>query len=219
MDVEDALGRAQLHAHRLCDEAMVKAQGLFAIWDTYNTAENPLRGPLSYSEASISINQMATSVLHETILILVASMDVRGRSTLEKTNRVSFPIVRELLSRPGVMGDVLARADIPIANKQAFDRYCSALDRLDVEQPNRLQRLRHFRDEYLAHHLDFPVGRTPPLMSDITTMLAELSNIAADLQNALYGQHVDWEHRRVQMRESALSLWSLVAKGSGWRGK
>lgn len=210
----DALKRAELNAHRLCDRAIVRAQESYVIWQTFNSSDNPLRRPMMENPAAHAINAMSAAVLNEVILLLVASTDRRGRFSLEQTNKVSFPIALELLSIPGVMDEVFRRSNNTEINCASFERYRAAIERLHSEQPNRLRLLRNYRDEFLAHHLDFPAGRPPPIVNDITTMLAELSAIAADLELTLYARRVVWEERVIAMRTSAQTAWTLIAQSA-----
>lgn len=155
-------------------------------------------------------------------MIIVRSFD-RARDPLE-TDRVSFPIALALVDLPGVQ-DVLelrARnwfADGWLADKNADGCLAAlrlmraSLTRLSSEEPNRQQRQRDFRDEFLAHNLDFQIERARPVIADIGGMLDELTQLSDYAELAFNGASTDWEPFEEDTRRRADQLWTLIRRG------
>jgi hypothetical protein len=218
--------RLATYSARLRTGSLTRAKALWSVWQSYNDAQNPLRDDrLPHHQGSATLNLMASAVLHETIMILVRAFDRPGQRGPFRTDKVSFPVVLALVEQVGVRAEVEQRArnwlpdgwqgdENARACLQAIDTIAAILARLDVEQPNRQRRLRDFRDEFLAHNLEFDDRRDAPIFHDITTLLDELTELSDAAELAFNGNNVHWDVLHGDMQLSAASLWAAIHEGA-----
>lgn len=130
----------------------------------------------------------------------------------------------ELVRQPGVLDELEQRArnwhDGFNADESA--RTCrnelalmeAGVERLQAEEPSRHQRLRSFRDEFLAHNLTFEEERERPIIGDVTGILNELTELSNQTELAINGANVIWEPLEADIRQRADALWQRV-RGEG----
>jgi hypothetical protein len=78
--------------------------------------------------------------------------------------------------------------------------------------PNRLKRLRDFRDEALAHELWRETPREAPQYDDLWALVDEAKACIADVELIVEGADIGWGG--VDVRKSAQWLWDTVAAAS-----
>ena len=212
---DEALDRCRLYASRLEDSILKRGRDLLTIWDSSNAHDNPLRNVSGPDGKAVAINLMMSACLHEVILIVCAALDGRkGNRPLRTSNLVSFPIVAELMQEAGDEADVLDAEHLQIATL-ARQRFLKRVADLAVNpSAERLQRLRAFRDDHLAHALDQQELRTPPMLSDIHSLMDEACILSGDCQLALFGKRTTWREDLVTVKESIDAIWRIIARAS-----
>jgi hypothetical protein len=223
---EQIADRLADYSSRLYSGSITRARSLWGIWSSYNSPENPLRAiGVDRSRSAVVVNILATATLHETIMIAVRALDDPGRSGLFKTNRVSFPVLAGLADQAGVRAELRSRARVWIEDGwqadqneeiclNALNSLNEHLERLQHEEPNRQKLLRDFRDEFLAHNLEFESDRARPLIGDITSMLEELTQLSNLAQLAFNGASTVWEPFQQDISRLADLLWRQIRDGS-----
>jgi len=222
MNTAQIISRLEGYSKRLRG-SVVQAQCLKSTFQSLNENEN-WRQAISRSRATSAANIMQHAVLRELILILVRVFD-RPRGPIEKSEKVSFPVISQWLEKDDVRDALIAnarnwfpagyRADENEASvRDATQRLRDGLHRLATETPNREKRLRQFRDEFLAHELHFEIARDKPLFGHIYEMVDEVTSLAEAASLAVEGTSVAWNFADDGMRESADALWSAVAKAA-----
>ena len=218
--------RLATYSTRLRTGSLTRAKALWSVWQSYNDAHNPLRDDrLPRHQGSATLNLMASAVLHETIMIVVRAFDRAGQRGPFRTDKVSFPVLLALVEQAGVREELEQRARIWLpdgwqgdenarACLQAIDAIAAILARLDAEQPNRQRRLRDFRDEFLAHNLQFDFRRDAPIFNDVTTLIDELTQLSDAAELAFNGNAVHWDVLNGDMQQSAASLWAAIRVGA-----
>jgi hypothetical protein len=155
---------------------------------------------------------------------LVRVFDQPGHRGLERSDKVSFPVVLGWLERPEIEAALRARArgwfiDGYRADKNegtvvdAIARLRDNLARIGGEQPNRQTRLRDFRDEFLAHELHIEVPRDKPLFGHIGEMCEEIKALSEAASLAIEGSTTAWNFVDGEMSQSADEFWRRVAEG------
>lgn len=218
--------RLATYSTRLRTGSLTRAKALWSVWQSYNDAQNPLRDDrLPHHQGSATLNLMASAVLHETIMIVVRAFDRPGQRGPFRTDKVSFPVLLALVEQTGVYEELEQRARSWLPDEwqgdenaraclQAVNEIAATLTRLDAEQPNRQRRLRDFRDEFLAHNLQFDARRDAPIFHDITTLLDELTQLSDAAELAFNGNSVHWDVLNGDMQRSAASLWAAIREGA-----
>ena len=214
--------RLEEYATILRTGSISRAIGLWTIWQSYNEENNPLRDDrLDRSAASAALNTLASAAMHETIMIVVRVFDKHGRGGRV---RVSFPVLGKLIKNADVREVVESRAkswlpdgDLAEENVQAvrtaIEGFERRLGKVLSEKPNRLERLRNFRNEFLAHNLKFEQERDRPILRDITGLLEEARALSDQASIAFGGSMVVWEPLENDADRSASELWRLVRQG------
>ena len=226
MSPDGIADRLSAYSDRLRSGSITRAKALWSTWRSYNDSLNPLRSAeVPRHRGAGAVDLLASAALHESIIIIVRAFARPGRGGVLQTNRVSFPILAELSTINGVRDELEARArrwhpdglredENARGSMEALDRMVSRIDGLLVEDPNRQQRLRNFRDEFLAHNLEIEVKRESPVFRDITELLDELTHLSDDAEFAFSGNHLDWGVFNDQAKENAESLWEVIRRGA-----
>lgn len=211
----EARERCHSYSYRLEDSVLNRGRDLLAMWDSYNSAENPLRHVSGPDGKAVAINLMMSACLHEAMLTICAVLDVRRNTRpLRTSNLVSFPVVAELMQVDDFKNEDLD-ADDAAGKRLARARFLSRVQALN-EPPvvETLTRLRDFRNDFLAHALDQQSMRTPPMLGDIHALMDQACILSGDCQLALFGKRVTWEYELVTARESVDAIWRVIARAS-----
>lgn len=174
------------------------------------------RNQLARSVGSPAIFLYENAALREQVIILTRVFDP------PRSNRLSFPVVRDLLAKPGITEHFIkdARETWPILNpdeseaivRQQIEQLCSRLDRLANEEPNRLKMLRDYRNTNIAHELWHEVPRQNPQFQHVWDITAEARACAESVKLVIEGSAVGWADGMVT--RSATWLWDAVADAS-----
>lgn len=221
LTTEQAVQRLATYSERL-RQSVYQAMSLYACFQALNDSPEP-RTAVNTTPAKAAANIIQHAMLRELILILVRVFDGRGHYPLEATDKVSFPVILEWVTQPLIEADLIAKARLWFADghranenetsvKAAIDQLRSSLARLDAEIPNRQQRLRDFRDGFLAHELRRDIPRDPPLFGDISSLLDEIRLLSEAVSLAIEGKSTHWDNLEDECRGSADWLWDRVAK-------
>lgn len=216
----ETVERLTAYAERLHDN-VAQAKVLFACFQSLNENRD-LHERIVNTPAALASNTLMNSVLRELIIIVVRAFDKRGSYKLEKTDKVTFPIVAEWIALEPIHNLLIERArnwfDGFNADKseatvrEAIADLNERLKKLQTENPNRQQRLRHFRDGFLAHDLHRPVPKDPPLFGDIGALLEEIRLLSESATLVILGSEVGWEVLDDQVKQSADWLWEKVGQ-------
>lgn len=176
------------------------------------------RKRLARSAASPAIFLYENAALREQVIILTRVFDPPGR------NRLSFPVVRELLAKPGVAEHFVqdARKTWPLQDpdqseatvRQHIVELGARLDGLANEEPSRLQMLRDFRNTNIAHELWHEVPRQNPQFQHVWDITNEAKACAESVKLVVEGAAVGWADGMVT--RSATWLWDTVADAVKW---
>ena len=132
-------------------------------------------------------------------------------------NRMSFPVCRELLALPDVMGLLLEQSEewneLGAENRNRvtarYQAFLAGLVALENEQPNRVRLVRGFRDENIAHELRFDVLPQRPQYDHIHGLIDEASTLASHLAMVASGEAIHWLDGDIN--RSTTWLWDAVA--------
>lgn len=222
MNTEQIITRLDLYSKRL-RQSVTQALCLNSTFQSLNENEE-WRTAIAGNRVAAAANIVQHAVLRELILIVVRVFD-QPRRKLETSDKVSFPVISMWLEREDVRDELLRRArgwfgdgyradENEASVRDAIKRLKDSLDRLAAENPNREKRLRHFRDEFLAHELHFEIPRDKPLFGHIYEMIDEIKALSEATSLAVEGSSVAWNFVNEEMRESADELWRLAATPS-----
>lgn len=219
--VEETIERLATYTDRLYQSA-TQAKVLYACFQSLNENKE-LRDRIAKTPAASASNIMMHAALRELMIVLVRVFDRPGYRGIDKSDKVTFPIIAEWLQREPIRNALLERArnwfdDGYLADrneesaKAAMDDLHRRLDRLQTEQPNRQQLLRDFRDGFLAHELERQIPRDPPLFGHIGEMLEEVRLLSEAASLAIQGNEIAWEPLDDQITRSADWLWHRVGE-------
>lgn len=216
---EQTIERLTTYSKRL-HGSISQAKILYVFFQSLND-NRELRDRINGTEANIATNLLMHAVLRELILILVRVFDGPGRYGIERSDKVTFPIIAQWLEREPIRAALLERAQhwfedgykaeqnaatVSAAIKGLQDR----LDRLRHENPNREKLLRDFRDGFLAHELHCAIPRDPPLFGHIGTLLDEIRLLSEGTSLIIEGAEIHWDNLDDRIRTSADWLWNRV---------
>lgn len=213
--------RLQKQAEIVYGRCTTRALALWDIWQSYNAQNGPAHDHKigNFSEAR-PFSWLMQSALHETIIVITRAFDSSGKFGAARSNRVSFPVMLELLKQPGVRDEIIARAEqwLDSSNpphhrkivNEAIAEFEDILSRLATEMPNRLRRLRDYRDDFLAHNLVHDAEREKPIFQDVSGLLEEMVALTERSILAFSGHELAWEALRAAVRDGAEELWSAV---------
>lgn len=218
---DETIKRLAAYTERLYQSA-TQAKVLNACFQSLNENKK-LRERIAKTPAASASNILMHAALRELMMILVRVFDRPGNRGIEKSDKVTFPIIAEWLKREPIRKALLERArnwfdDGYLADrneesaKAAMDDLHHRLDRLQTEQPNRQQLLRDFRDGFLAHELERQMSRDPPLFGHIGEMLEEVRLLSEAASLAIRGTEIAWEPLDDQITRSADWLWHRVGE-------
>ena len=157
------------------------------------------------------------STTKEAVIVRVCrALDEPGRYAAVSTNRMSHPVCRQLIEWPGVLDRLAEIAvtwnergpDNEAVVRDRFAGYCTRLDALREEQPNRCKLVRDFRDENIAHELRFDPLPERPRYTQVWGLLDEVRELTDDLALIVLGQSLFWQPG--QFSRSATMLWDAV---------
>lgn len=219
--VDETIERLTTYAERL-NQSVTQAKLLYASFQSLNENEE-LREFVGQTPAASASNILMHAALRELMLILVRVFDRAGRFPIEKSDKVTFPIVAEWLARAPIRAALIKRArdwfedgyradENEASVKAAMDDIDARLDRLRTESPNREQLLRNFRDGFLAHELHREVPRDPPLFGHIGEMLEEIRQLSEATSLAIRGTEIAWGPLEDQITRSADWMWQRVGE-------
>jgi hypothetical protein len=219
--IDVTIERLTAYSERLHQTA-TQAKVLYACFQSLNENKE-LRERIAKTPAASASNILMHAALRELMMILVRVFDRPGRWGIEKSDKVTFPIIAEWLKREPIREALLQRArnwldDGYLAErheasaKAAMDDLQTRLDCLQAEQPNRQQLLRDFRDGFLAHELERQIPRDPPLFGHIGEMLEEVRLLSEAASLAIRGTEIAWEPLDDQIARSANWLWQRVGE-------
>lgn len=218
---DETIERLITYSERLY-QSVTQAKVLYACFQSLNENKE-LRTLIAKTPAASASNILMHAALRELMLILVRVFDRAGHSGIEKSDKVTFPIIAEWLARAPIRAALIDRArnwfeDGYLADKNeatvtaAMDDIHARLDRLRSEQPNREKLLRNFRDGFLAHELHREVPHDPPLFGHIGEMLEEIRQLSEATSLAIRGTEIAWEPLDDQITRSADWLWHRVGE-------
>lgn len=172
------------------------------------------RERLARSPASAAIFLYEHAAIRQQVIILTRVFDAPG------PNRLSFPVVRELLSKPGIVDHFVQDAregwpfQEPDESEATVRRHISELgerlDRLANEVPNRLKLLRDFRNTNIAHELWHEAPRQNPQFQHVWDITDEAKACAESVKLVIEGAAIGWAEGIVGA--SAKWLWDAVAE-------
>lgn len=197
-------------------KATTRAIALSEVWHFFNGNQD-VRQAVAASPASTAALVYEDASLREQIVIMVRLLDTAGDAL--KSDKISYPIVRDLISLPGISEHFIDQArgwkngNSPDENekhlKEQIECFRSRLSKLELEEPNRARILRNYRDENIAHELFIAESRPKPLFKYIWDLLPEIVALTEDVKMIAEGANVVWP--RDQATQSASALWSAVA--------
>lgn len=171
------------------------------------------RQRLARSAAAPAIFLYENAALREQVIILTRVFDPPG------SNRLSFPVVRELLAKPGMTEHFVrdARATWPLQDpdeseatvRRHIAELGARLDRLANEEPSRLKMLRDFRNTNIAHELWHEIPRRNPEFQHVWDITNEAKDCAESVKLVIEGAAVGWAEGMVT--RSATWLWDAVS--------
>jgi hypothetical protein len=159
------------------------------------------------SRASPAAHVYERATLDAQIMMISRVFDGPGRGHILAQDRLSFPVCRQLLALPGVIDLLLEQSDHAMLRHQAF---LDGLLALENEEPNRVQLIRSFRDENIAHELRFDVLPQRPQYNHIQGLIDEASTLVGHLAVAVNGEAIVWSDGDIN--RSATWLWDAVAE-------
>jgi hypothetical protein len=144
--------------------------------------------------------------------------DAPGRGDILTQNRISFPVCMALLALPGALDVLLEESEgwneLGAENRNRltarYQALLNGLAALDNEQPNRVQLVRGFRNENIAHELRFEVLPQRPQYDHINGLIDEASILAGHLALVTQGVAIHWEDG--DLSRSVTWLWEAVAE-------
>lgn len=212
--IDEIIARLR-HAKLRIIQAISWARAANAVWRTFNRHEG--RQDVADSHASEAAHVYERSTLDAQVMMLARVFDRSGRGGAMNQNRISFPVCRELLRLPGVMDRLMDESEdwneLGVENRDRIDtryrEFLDALGALEVEQPNRLQLIRDFRDENIAHELRFDVLPQRPQYNHVHGIIDEASTLVGHLATIVSGEAIHW--RDGDVGRSAAWLWNAVA--------
>jgi hypothetical protein len=218
---EETVARLVIYTQRL-HQNVAQARVLYACFQSLNENRD-LHERIVKTPAGFASNMLMNSVLRELMMIIVRAFDKRGGYKLEKTDKVTFPIVAEWITREPIHDLLIQRArnwfdDGFNADKneasvrKAIVNLNERLEKLQTEVPNREKRLRRFRDGFLAHDLHRPTPEDPPLFGYIVELLEEMRLLSESATLAIRGSEVSWELLDEDVKRSADWLWQKVGE-------
>jgi hypothetical protein len=215
VNIEDAVGRLR-HAARRIVYAITWARAVNEVWRVFNRHE--ARQDVADSHASPAAQVYERATLDAQIMMISRVFDGPGRGHILTQNRMSFPVCRELLALPGVMDLLRDQSEdwneLGAENRNRVTVRCQAfldgLAALDNEEPNRVQLIRGFRDENIAHELRFDVLPQRPQYDHIHGLIDEASTLVSHLALVANGEAIHW--RDGDINRSTTWLWEAVAE-------
>lgn len=219
--VDETIARLTVYSKRL-HQSVCQAKVLYTCFQSLNEKQE-LRERINSTKASTATNIMMHAVLRELMLILVRVFDKPGYRGIERSDKVSFPVISAWLEREPIRAGLLERArlwlpDGYLANEHeqsamgAMETLASKLNDLQTEQPCREKLLRDFRDGFLAHELHHEVPRDRPLFGHIGTMLEEVRLLSEATSLCIEGSEIHWDILDEQISESANWLWNRLGE-------
>lgn len=225
LEAETIVGRMVDYSDILFRRCATRGQSLLGVWESFHDPLNPLRElDLQPSNGAPVLNLLANAALYEMIMIVVRSLDEVGKGTVFSSPRISFPVLLQLARQPGVVEAIRRRArdrhDEDTADWHA-DRALEAMaqikqrvETIRKERPNRLARLRHFRNEFLAHNLVQGAVADPLVHGDTEAMLIEMASLSSLAEFALNGVSLDSTFFRHHLTDQAAELWRVIRRGA-----
>lgn len=212
--VEEAVARLR-HATRRITQAITWARAVNEVWRTFN--RHDARQEVADSHASPAAQVYERATLDAQIMMIARVFDAPGRGHILIQNRMSFPVCRELLALPDVMGLLLEQSEewneLGAENRNRvtarYQAFLAGLVALENEQPNRVRLVRGFRDENIAHELRFDVLPQRPQYDHIHGLIDEASTLASHLAMVASGEAIHWLDGDIN--RSTTWLWDAVA--------
>lgn len=215
-DIDEVVARLK-HAAKRMLRTVEEARASDEIWRVLAFGGDT-RKAVAASPASNAALIYERATRDTQIVMITRLLDPPGRSGALKTNRISFPVGRELLALPGVLDKLIEEAKAWPAHEPhenvatSMDRLARFHDRLKAledEDPNRARRLRDFRDENIAHELKFDVLPPRPVVRDLHDMVVEEMRLVEDFSFVVDGTNIAWSED--SYTNSAKALWDAVA--------
>jgi hypothetical protein len=210
------------HAADRITQAIRWARSAQEVWRAFNDARYPqdLAGTRVADVAAV----FERTTLEAVIIRITRVLDqpsARGHKPSDQaraTNRLSFPVCRELISLDGVLDRFADDATIWNARgaenaqlvRDRFSGFCTRLDELQAEHPNRQKRVRDFRDENIAHELRLDPLPDRPRYEEVWSLLNDTVLLTEDLSFVVHGSGLQWSEGKAS--RSAELLWEAVAK-------
>lgn len=220
-DIEKAVERLKRYANRIAGSARY-AMALQEIWAAFNE-DGTIQKRVARSKADTAAAYIHDAVLHDLIMIIVRLMDKPGGHgrPIMQSDRISFPVVRELLNLPGVMEVFETRARGWPGGKgeehvkrvrDEFQDMCGRIDRLQSGSDTPAELLRTYRHNNLAHelHIDTSDPKPKAKYGDVPDLLDEIVALTESVGLIVLGTAYAWERRDVA--KSARALWAAVAE-------
>lgn len=216
-DPAQAIDRLR-HSTRRIMNAIRWARAVNAVWRTFNRHE--ARQEIADCPASPAAHVYERTTLDAQIMMIARVFDTPGRGHILAQNRMSFPVCRTLMEQPGVMEFLLDQSEdwneLGAANRDHLtarhEAFIEVLTTLNDEEPNRVNLVRAFRDENIAHELRFDVLPQRPQYDHIHGLVDEASVLISHLVLIVEGANIRWQDG--DMDGSVTWLWNAVADAS-----
>lgn len=213
-DPAEAIARLS-HSSRRIMNAIRWARAVNTVWRTFNRHE--ARQDIADSPASPAAHVYERTTLDAQIMMIARVFDAPGRGHILTQNRMSFPVCRMLMEEPGVIEGLLDQCEAwnehGAGNRErltmSHQAFLDALTALENEEPNRVNLVRAFRDENIAHELRFDVLPQRPQYDHIHGLVDEASLLIGHLMHIVNGTTIRWQDGA--MDESVTWLWNAVA--------
>lgn len=213
-DPAEAIDRLR-HSTRRILNAIRWARAVNAVWRTFNRHE--ARQEIADSPASSAAHVYERTTLDAQIMMIARVFDAPGRGHILAQNRMSFPVCQTLMEQPGVMEFLLNQSEdwneLGIENRDRLtarhQAFLGVLTALENEEPNRVNLVRAFRDENIAHELRFDVLPQRPQYDHIHGLIDEASVLIDHLMLIVEGAAIRWQDGDVD--GSVTWLWNAVA--------
>jgi len=194
------------------------ARAVNAVWRTFNRYEG--RQEVADSPAGPAAHVYERATLDAQIMMISRVFDKPGRGHILTQNRMSFPVCRTLMTEPGVSEMLLNQSegwnDLGVRNRESLMARCQvfldALIALENEEPNRIELVRGFRDENIAHELRFDALPPRPQYDHIHGLVDEASLLIGHLMLIVEGREIHWED--ADMDGSVTWLWNAVGQAT-----
>lgn len=215
-DVDTVVARLK-HAAKRITQTVAEARACDATWRVLAYGGD-VRKAVAASPAALAAYVYEKATRDNQIVMITRLLDQPSRRGAFNTNRLSFPVCRDLLALAGVIESLRAEARAWPSNEpernaaiheEEYQNFLTRLQSLESEEPNRAARLRSFRDENIAHELHFAELPPRPVVRDLHDLIVEETRLIESLAMVVDGTNIVWDMQ--DHAGSAEALWKAVA--------